>query len=174
MKSNFFTIFVMAKLLILSLIIVSTSCIKREEFPVVPYIEFKDFKVLSDTIQNTRTGILVLTFTDGDGDIGLSPSDTLHPYNRGSDYFYNFFLKFYRKENNTFVEFPLNPPFNGRIPPINPDDYPQNLKGEIAIQIDAAGLYFAFQKNPFKIEVLIYDRALNKSNVVLSPALTLP
>jgi len=162
------------KLHIFVLLVILVSCIKREEYPLEPYIEYKDFYLTIDTITNIKTAYIVFSFTDGDGDIGLSPSDTIYPYHSGGDYYYNFFIKFFKKDNNEFVEFPVNPPFNGRIPLINPDDHPQNLKGDIIMEIDAAGLYFAFGNNPFKFQIYILDRAHNKSNEVMSPAIILP
>lgn len=174
MKNRSFRKTAFAKLQIFVLIFVFVSCIKREQYPLEPYIEYKDFYLTIDTVQNKTTGHIVFSFTDGDGDIGLSPSDTLYPYQYGGDYYYNFFIKFYRKENNELIEFPVNPPFNGRIPMLNPDDYPQNLKGEITMEIDASGLYFAFGKNPFKFKIYILDRAHNKSNEILSPDIILP
>ena len=48
---------------------------KREEYPIVPYIEFKDFYVVKDTVENKEIGVFSITFTDGDGDIGLSSQD---------------------------------------------------------------------------------------------------
>lgn len=174
MKNRSFKKIAFTKLHIFVLLLILGSCVKREEFPIEPYIEFKDFYLTIDTIENKRTGHIVFNFTDGDGDIGLSPSDTLYPYQYGGAYYYNFFMKFYKQENNEFVEFPLDPPFNGRIPIVNPDEYAQNLKGEIIMDIDASGLYFAFGNNPFKFQIYILDRAHNKSNEMMSPAIILP
>jgi hypothetical protein len=72
------------------------SCIERVEYPVEPYIEFSDFYVVTDQTSGKETGVIVLTFTDGDGDIGLAPKDTLYPYQLGGDYYYNYIMYFYK------------------------------------------------------------------------------
>ena len=56
-----------------------------------------------------------------------------------------------------------------RFPPINPDDYDQNLKGEISIEIEIHPYRVSLPDKKFQFEVYIYDKTLNKSNVIVSP-----
>jgi len=60
------------------------SCKKPETYPIVPHIEFVSFiKIINDQNQNIdNKGVLKISFTDGDGDLGLAEGDTLSPYTR--------------------------------------------------------------------------------------------
>jgi hypothetical protein len=66
------------------------SCFNPPEFPIEPQIAFKKL-VFRDIIDESKPDSLILyiTFKDGDGDLGLDPSDPVHlsaPYN-DADYF---------------------------------------------------------------------------------------
>jgi len=53
-----------------------TTCFNPPEFPVVPEIQFKDVYFGDEPIVNEQDSIVVsVSFTDGDGDLGLSPSE---------------------------------------------------------------------------------------------------
>jgi len=73
------------KILILLLIVGSVvfSCRKFEEFPDIPAITYDNFLVLMNTQTGiTERGVLVFSYTDGDGDLGLASKDTLFPYDK--------------------------------------------------------------------------------------------
>ena len=77
--------------LILAFSLIGISCRKFVEYPPEPQIEFNDFILLIDTLTGkTIEGILSIQYIDGDGDIGLEQSDTLPPFQRDGDYYYNF------------------------------------------------------------------------------------
>lgn len=153
------------------IIFLGISCIKRQEFPIKPYIEYRSFHILN-TSDGKKIGRLCIYFRDGDGDIGLSQKDTLPPFDLDSEYYYNFYMHIYKKQNNNFVL--IEYPYSVRIPPINPDEYPQNLEGEIYIDIDIEILRMVLPENIFRFEAYIYDKALHKSNVINSPIIELP
>lgn len=148
-----------------------SSCIKKEDYPVVPQIEFNDFIKVYDSAIYPSSGILSISFTDGDGDIGLSPRDIYPPYDTGSPYHYNFIIDYYEMQNGEFVkvEFP-NFSFNSRIPVLNASNPGKAIKGIINEELPL---------NPFpehdtiKFVVFIYDRALNQSNTVSTPPIIL-
>jgi len=147
-----------------------SSCMKRESFPDIPEIEFAGYLNLYDTGQFARKGVLSITFHDGNGDIGLNARDTSYPYQRGGDYYYNYIINYYEKQNGTFVKIDLDPPLNARIPVLTPDDPNRAIKGIIidTLELNPHPLYDTIQ-----LELFIYDRALNKSNVVFTPAILL-
>lgn len=145
------------------------SCIDRQEYPVIPFIEFKEFYIASNHPSGIETGVIVIRFTDGDGDIGLKMEDTLSPYQSGGDYYNNYIMNVLKKQGNDTIRLP----FDLRIPPINPDSYSQNLKGEIYIDIQLDVLRSVLPDNKFQFEAFIYDRALNKSNLITSPVFLL-
>jgi len=146
-----------------------TSCIDREEYPIVPYIEFKDFYVVTDQTTGSQTGVIVLFFTDGDGDIGLAARDTIYPFHPDGEYYNNFMMNVLKKQGNDTLRLP----YNMRIPPVNPDNYPQNLKGDIYIDISIEVLLSVLPDKKFQFEVFIYDKALHKSNLITSPVIQL-
>lgn len=159
------------KLVIFLFILPVTSCIKREEFPIEPYIEYRGFAVRT-TAEGKKIGIIHIYFRDGDGDIGLSSKDTLPPFHLQGDYYYNFFMHIYKKQSNNFIL--IDHPYVVRIPPVNPDDYPQSLEGDIYIDIDVEILKMVLPENIFKFDAYLYDRALHKSNTITSPVIELP
>lgn len=63
-----------ARYLFLFFVIASISaCVKAPDYPIVPAIEFKS--VSSDFLKSGSIDTIIVTFTDGDGDIGVNPSD---------------------------------------------------------------------------------------------------
>jgi hypothetical protein len=147
-----------------------SSCIDRKEYPLEPFIELKEIFIIEDPIPANEKVVLVFGFTDGDGDIGLTPEDTLYPFHPDGDYYDNYHMNILKKQGNDTLR--LN--YNMRIPPVNPDDYAQNLSGEIFIEIPLSILINALPDKKFQFEAFIYDRALNKSNMITSPVYLLP
>lgn len=131
-----------------------TSCLKKETASPIPLIEFKDFQA------NKDTATLILSFTDGDGDIGLTQNDTVAPNN------YNCFITYIEKQKGVWVKRQLPFDFNYRIPIINTSSKKKTIKGEIRIAIKPF-YYDPFSKfDTIKYEIYIVDKALNKSNVI--------
>lgn len=142
------------------LFIVCFSCMKKEEYPVIPAITFKEIKFNHFPNSIGGTVYLTISFTDGDGDIGLAVGDTIPPYD------YNLFVKLFGKKNGVFEEiiFPdttLN--FNARIPVLNANGTNKTLKGDIEYKMDF------LTKDTLQLEVYIKDKALNESNVITTP-----
>jgi hypothetical protein len=153
------------------------SCLKREEFPPQPVIEYKDFiKYGNDSAE------FIFKFTDGDGDIGLTESDTFGNFAPNAPYYYNFSMTyFYKDGSGNFQPYDaidstpavMDTLKNGyRIPYITPEGQNKVLDGEIRVKLLAPYIPI-FDKN-FKFDAFIYDRSLNKSNVISTPELTPP
>jgi hypothetical protein len=149
--------------------VIVSSCFKREEYPVEPSISYKDFIITGDS------ATISFNFTDGDGDIGLSPSDTFPPFQPGSKYYYNIYVVNYEKDdvqgwipavnlqNDTLI-------FAYRIKPIEFKGKSKGIKG--VIEIDMGTLYyniFSTQSDTIKYSVQLIDRALNESNIIETP-----
>ena len=147
-----------------------SSCVKQEEFSDIPEISIRPFVLLFDTGQFAVKGILSFNFQDGDGDIGLSPGDTFPPFNRGGDYYYNLVIRYFEKQDSVYVEIVLDPPFSARIPVLNPDYPGKAIKGYIAdtLIMDPSPTF-----DTVRFEFFIFDRALNKSNVLTTPDIPL-
>lgn len=63
------------------LIFIAFSCYERPVFSVVPTIELKDYYFSATNFELLDSMIVILSFEDGDGDLGLSPEETYDPYN---------------------------------------------------------------------------------------------
>ncbi len=154
-------------IIILSLFFIIPCCLQEPEYPVIPYIEYEDF-IKTPDIQGgiDDTGILKISFTDGDGDIGLAQGDTTAPFE--GEYYYNFFIKYFERQNGVFKEIVLSFPHNARIPVISPKGEDKAIKGEIIIEN-------VFIKNSssnydtIRFQAYIVDRALHHSNTITTP-----
>jgi hypothetical protein len=143
------------------------SCKKPEQYPPVPHIEYVNFLKIQDLQGIDQKGILTFSFTDGDGDIGLAPSDTFAPYNPGSQYYYDLFVTYYEKQHGDYVAVVLPMTNNLRIPVVTPTGQNKSIKGDIDVEM--------FVNNPtspydtIAYDVSIVDRALNMSNIIRTP-----
>lgn len=63
--------------------------------------------------------------------------------------------------------------FSSRIPVFDEDNIGKILKGQISYSMNSSGHKYVLARDTFKIRFFIYDQALNKSNVVDTPDLTL-
>jgi hypothetical protein len=149
------------------------SCHKDSQYPVEPEIKYLNFVKFG-----TDSADFYISFTDGDGDIGLDKGDTLSPYDKNSKYYNNIFLRYqYKDSSGIYKDYllpavPPNPPdtfeFKYRIPVVTPFGQDKSLNGEIHVR-----LYAPYQVHPvYRFRCYIYDRALHQSNVVDSPDLT--
>ena len=148
----------------------ASACMKKEDYPDTPQIAFEGFTLVFDTGKVARQGFLTISFRDGDGDIGLTAGDTNFPYNRNGDYYYNYVIRYYEKQQGTFVLVPLDPPYSARIPFLIPGAYGRAIKGII---VDTLPLNPQPVYDTIKLVFFIYDRALHKSNSDSTPPLIL-
>jgi hypothetical protein len=164
-KQPFFFFFSLAAFLA-----VFSGCMKKQSFPDTPEISLLGFELLYDHSLVVRTGILSISYQDGNGDIGLNPGDTFSPYQRYGPYYYNFVINHFEKQNGVFHQVFDSIPFSARILVLTPNDPNKAIKGFI---IDSIPLYPPPLHDTIKFEVFIYDRALNKSNVIITPEIIL-
>ena len=151
---------------LLLLISLAPSCVKEEQYPVEPAITFLDFGVYRDVSDKDSVGVITISYTDGDGDIGLNDWDTLEPYK------YNYYLKFLEQVNGTLTEVEpadKNINFNARIPILTPEGRNKNIKGNIAMSIELYYSRYALKSDTVAFEIYIKDRALHSSNVIQTP-----
>lgn len=91
---------------------------------------------------------------------------------------YNIFIRFYIKRNGKFTEFrwqdpPFYTTFNGRFPRILTTEEGQAVEGNVKYRMLSSGWESIFRTDTLRIDVEIQDRALNRSNQVSSPEVTL-
>lgn len=161
-------------LIFLSSLFFLISCNDIEEFPTTPVITFKGYKIYKDLNNRDTALILTIEFKDGDGDIGLGKADTLDPFLPGTEFYYNMFVDYYEFIDTAFFQVTPNPfsddtiRYLYRLPDdIIPTTNNKAIKGEIDLKINDLDP----QHNPIKFSIYIYDRKLNKSNVVESPSI---
>ena len=153
------------KYLILTVIILSFfgSCMKIEQLPPEPSIEFESFKVFdtTDILGNkSKAGRLNFRFQDGDGNIGIYSAD------KTGDDTTNLYFTLYRKENGVMVEVPeddIMRPSSYRIPYMERTGQNKILKGTITVTF----LYFFYspaENDTIKYDFYLKDRADNFSN----------
>ena len=155
--------------LLISLIACLSGCINEEQYPLRPQIEFGSFATARDVNGKDSLGVITISYTDGDGNIGLYSWDTVEPYK------YNFYLKFMELVNNELMEVkPVGSiPFNARIPILTPVGRNKNIKGEITRTLE---LYFAkpvLKSDTVAFEIYIKDRTLLESNIIETPLFVL-
>jgi hypothetical protein len=149
------------------------SCSREQTYPVVPYLEFKSYAVSSDNTQ----GLFTVSFTDGDGDVGLDDTDTISPFDTSNYYYNNFFINVFVKKNglynyltvfNTQTQNNDTIIFKYRIARINPVSSNGSLNGTIQTAIDISLMAPYLKGDTIVFRAFLYDRALHKSNVVQS------
>ena len=158
------------------MLVIFYGCVKKDVYPIEPQISLMSFTKLPDTTGIDQQGVIVLSYTDGDGDLGLTPDQ-----NTG-DFRYNLFIKYFEKQKGKFEEVIITTPnaqtgkpdtlwFNGRIPYLTPIGKTKTISGEI---YDT--LFINNYTSPYdtiKYQIYIQDRALHKSNVVETPEIVI-
>ncbi len=151
------------------------SCLKPVTFPNEPSIEYMGFVVEGDS------GKISFSFTDGDGDIGLSQLQISPPFDTSSYYYYNLYLNYYEMMNGSWVRATADPggnnfptadsiTFSYRLGNLTPTGQNKALRGEIEIVLEP--YYFnpiSNHNDSIKFSILLIDRALNHSNLVETP-----
>jgi hypothetical protein len=158
------------------LLILFYGCRKYDHYPIIPHIELNSFQKSSDSLGVDQIGVIGLSFTDGDGDLGLTADQNTGVYQ------FNLFIKYFEKQKGVFKEIILTTPntqtgkpdtlwFNGRIPYITPAGKTKAISGEITDTLFINN--FASPYDTIKYQIYIQDRALNKSNVVETPEIVI-
>ncbi|WP_375437270.1 hypothetical protein [uncultured Hymenobacter sp.] len=165
-----------------------SSCISPPDYSDTPRIKFEKLEVVrlpgAPGEQPIDSDTITISFEDGNGDLGLSTTDTMEPYNdvsvngkQTNPNFYNYYIQFQRKNKatNQFEDF-VDPgstlglgQYNGRFPRLGPEsgqDAP--LKGNLRYNFSLSlGTPF-LPGDEVRFRVSIRDRALNLSNEVFT------
>ncbi len=134
------------------------ACNKIDEYDKRPKIFDGSYSSMKDASGRDSSIILKFTFTDGDGNVGLTQRDTVPPYDR------NLLIDYYEKQNGQFTKilFPestdtLN--FYYRIKQIGNG---QMTKGEVEVSINVSFI----AADTIRFDYYILDRDLNRSNTI--------
>lgn len=151
---------------ILSLVVLASSCYKEPTFDLKPQIEFSDIEkmIRIDLFSgaNKDSVIIALTFQDGDGDLGLS--ETEKAIAQESDD-YNYIVTSFEKQNGTFVETPPLIPLSGYFPQLKLDNKEGPIEGTLFYTVEFLHP-FTPVNDTVKFSVQLKDRAGNLSNAV--------
>jgi hypothetical protein len=176
-------------LLIFLLILTVAACKKKEIYSSIPAIEYKSVIFYSGSDGSDSLMTLIFSFKDGDGDIGLGQADTFAPFQATRDkynnptnpYYNNLHIDYLESYEGVFgqvikdLDPDATPPvfdtlrYLYRIENITPDGRHKAIRGDIEVNIYPSP--YPDAQDTVKYKFFIYDRALNKSNVVESPPL---
>jgi hypothetical protein len=165
-------------LIISILALLYSSCAKEENYSDIPNITFNSFTPFCSGSTND-SAYLRINFTDGTGDIGYPLGDASVPP--------DFFIvpMYLNIPTGTYDTIIYQSPYTGNdttlsygylIPDITPSGKDKELNGIIQINLENALQIISsippisgknFNKLEFK--VWIYDRAGNKSNILITP-----
>ena len=136
-----------------------------------PVIELLDVVVYPYPNQDGDSLIEIgIAYSDINGDIGLSDSDTLGDFAYGGKAFYNLFVDYFVKESGNWINpvSPFNPldtmDFNERLPNLTPTGNNKYLSGNMRLFIPVAPL--GLTPDTVKFKITMWDRELNPSNSI--------
>lgn len=152
----------LVKLVIIISLLFSFGCKKNDPEPVAPIITYLDASISNDnTFINVR-----FDFFDGDGDLGLKQNE-----NQGTQE-YNLFVEYYEMINGVWVKKSPVVTWNTsenkfdttelhlRMPFIE-NETNGELRGETSVD-----LFYDFNADTLKYELMLQDRALHNSNLI--------
>ncbi|MFA9214177.1 MAG: hypothetical protein ACEQSR_10080 [Candidatus Methylacidiphilales bacterium] len=166
------------------ILLLLNSCKENEIFSNIPRLEYKSVYFLQSSGKDSIMK-LIFSFKDGDGDIGLESVDTFPPFNPVFDtiteaslnkYYFNCYVNYREKMNGVFM--PYIPPgkvdtflYSFRVQNLTPEGRHKAIRGELELDIPVSPsqrLSF-FDTDTIIYSIYIYDRSLNKSNVIETP-----
>lgn len=135
------------------LISILNSCIKPPQFSETPTIEF--VSINSTQVQQMVDSIqMIISFKDGDGDLGSLGSDTST----------NCFITDHRTGKPDYT-------YTYKIPFITPKGTTKDISGTIAINLPGITCIPFHVTDSVTYKIVIMDRAGNKSNEVQTPVI---
>jgi hypothetical protein len=140
------------------------SCVKKNNYPKTPEIEYKDFFPYTGDSADIQ-----IKFTDGDGDIGVGDGDTTQ----------TLFITYYYLDTVSSKYVAYYSPFlndtlrTGYIVKAPNDSYQgKPISGEVNARLQQ---YRHSKKiKHVKYVIYMYDKSGNKSNIVSTPEITVP
>ena len=113
---------------------------------------------------------------------GLGGDDLDTFYISKNEFHNNMHIDFYKKQNGQYSLVNFSSQFNdaqcinwdGRIPVFDSENLGKSINGTISYALISSGFPIVLRNDTFKLEFYIYDRQLNKSNVVETRDFTLP
>ena len=161
-----------------SLVLLITACLDKETFSDIPEIGFEDIKPEGTSV------IVKISFTDGDGDLGLKDSENFFPYGDCDPFNKNLIVDPYFLQDKVWVSgryvVESDCPdreydtlgFDQRIKYLVPDGADKTLQGDIFVTLN--DVLLTIPDDTVKFRITLIDRALNHSNEIETPAIITP
>jgi hypothetical protein len=146
------------------------SCISEEQFPDEPTLKWERHEWILQEIPDVGTVERLrveLSFTDGDGNVGLEEDQVSPPFDTTSAFYYNLWVRYYEKQGDSMVEIITPVPFSTRIPNLTPQGQNRTLEGLIQYDMDLSQA----TSDSVQFKFILLDRDLNQSPEVTSPLL---
>lgn len=166
-----FTVFVLA------------ACQEKVEYPIEPKIAYEGMAYVINA-DSTLTGevVLSISYTDGDGDLGLDDADTLYPFGPNDPHYYNLIIDYMKWDGSAFVETPLlswnqqtqsydTVSFNARFKRLVFYDEVKPISGIIDYKMMVFNPLSPNDTIKFKVHLI--DRALHESNTIETDAIVI-
>jgi len=138
-----------------------SACVKEKKFPAQPSIEFVNY-----VKYGTDSADCIISFKDGDGDIGILDGDTASENDYKLKYLYKgtdgLFHPFDAIDSTSAMDTLF---YSYRVPNITPEGQYKALEGTIKAKLRSYPLY-GFGHDIVKFEIRLRDRAGNFSNIV--------
>ena len=154
------------------------SCVKKPSYSSTPVISYNNFFRYGVNASDPDSIVLAINFQDEEGDIGLDQSDMNGVFKYG-----NLWLVYYYDSANVYPYYWC--PFDTSVGPLTPFDtlkipfrvpvvLPQNetsqpMKGIIYAKLNRMIIRPLPSHKTIMYQIYLYDRAMHKSNVVLTP-----
>jgi hypothetical protein len=169
--------------LLSSLLFLLSGCLAEPDYPIIPQIRFENVQnIASKSFQNTDSISITIYFEDGDGDLGLSPADSLPPYTlfnpdgSPNPFYYNYFVEVEKQQpDGSFQNLMFGDQtftLNGRFPPLNSLGKPTALEGILRFSFQLFPNPITSRGDVLRFRVKIADRALHVSNEVVTDTIT--
>lgn len=157
----------------LCVVLAFVKCRKQSLISPIPNITYLGYNKIS--YQNFASDSLIyirFQFEDGDGNMGLSITDSTSPFRVGERFYYNVFAEYLPGKNGVYAHIingndTVN--YNDRIANLEPDTRNKAINGIITLKLDPiVGLVVP---DSIKLNIYIVDKKLNTSNIISTGAI---
>lgn len=185
--------------LFIGILLTCTTCLTKPEFDQIPSIEFLGITkvfIPGDTTGGVGVGgsiggsgsdfiTISVRLRDGDGNVGLNPSDTAEPFqpfimidgeNIVNEKRNNYIVNLYRKVDGEFVLFEFDSEgfvIEGTIPRLKDDDENGPVEADLDYSFVIRSSTYEFRNDTVRFDVKVLDRDLNESNTIVTDTLVI-
>ncbi|MGD1843983.1 MAG: hypothetical protein ACFB10_01150 [Salibacteraceae bacterium] len=147
-------------------LVLASACRRDECDQPVPEIDLVEFTQFS-----RDSAVLVISFKDCDGDVGLPPEL------KDGEFRHNLFVEYFELQQGEWVRFDTTGTgadgLYYRVPLIDPEGSSKTLEGDISIKLGS--YYNVFSPyDTVRYEIRLKDRSLNVSNVITTQTYVFP